>query len=77
MKNRKGLSNISIIFYYIIFVILWALFFAEQVSFWGHMAVVNGNLTGIEALLYDHVNLVIGFVSFLFVLAIAAVGGNN
>lgn len=72
--NKRGFSVITVIFWAIIFVILWALFFAQQLSYWGHAAVVNSNLTGVEALFYDNVNLVIGFCFAVFVIAFGYIG---
>jgi hypothetical protein len=76
-NNKKGLGKISIIFFSLVFVILWALFFAAQLSFWGHQAVINGNLSGIEAFFYDNINLVVGVIFSIFILAVASFYGEN
>lgn len=68
--NKKALSNISIMFFVFVFIVVWALFFAEQISTFGHLAVENGNLTGIEALLYDNLNTLIGIVLLIFIVAV-------
>lgn len=68
--NKKALSNISIMFFVFVFIVVWALFFAEQISTFGHLAVVNGGLTGIEALLYDNLNTLIGIVLLIFIVAV-------
>ena len=74
MQN-KGLSNISIIFFVFVFIIVWALFFAEQITTFGHLAVVNGDLSGVEALLYENLNTLIGVVLLIFVVAVVFGGG--
>ena len=65
--NDKGISKISIVFFSITFIILWALFFGQQLATWGALAVVNGSYTGIEALFYNNLNLIVGFVFIVFV----------
>jgi hypothetical protein len=74
--NRKAISRISIIFYSLIFLIMWALFIAGQLSTWGAVAVVNGGYTGIEAFFYENLNLFVGVMFFIFILAIAVYGGD-
>ena len=73
-KAQTGPSMVSIIFYTFIFIILWALFFSQQLATWGHQAVVNGEYTGIEALFYENLNLLIMFVLITFILAISLIG---
>lgn len=75
MKNRKAVSNISIMFYSLVFIILWALFIGEQVAYWGHACVIAGGMTGIEAFLYDNINLLLAVIFFIFVLAMGLGGG--
>lgn len=69
--NKKGQTVITIIFFTIVFLILWALFFAEQLSYWGHMAVMNNGLTGIEALFYNNINAIVYAVLLIFILALS------
>lgn len=76
MKQGQ-VSNITIIFWVFVFITLWSLFFAGQISTWGHTAVVNGGLTGIEALLYDNLNLVIAVVLLIFIVAVGFGGGQG
>jgi hypothetical protein len=75
--DKKGIGKISIMFYSLIFIILWALFFGEQVAYWGHLVVVNGGLSGIEAFLYNNVNLILAVVFFIFILAVGTTGGSE
>ena len=74
--DKKGIGKINIIFFSLVFLILWALFFGEQVSYWGHLVVVNGSLTGIEAFLYDNINLILAVVFFIFIIAVGMRGEN-
>ena len=75
--NKKAISNISIIFYTLIFIILWALFFAKQVTDWGNQAVTAGGMTGIEALLYGNINAIIAVILLIFILAMGLGGGKE
>lgn len=74
--NRRAISKISVIFFSLVFLILWALFFANQLTTWGQVAIVNGNLSGIEAFFYGNLNLVVGVLFFIFILAFAIYGGD-
>jgi hypothetical protein len=77
MNKKKGMSKISIIFYSLIFIIIWALFIAEQLSTWGQVAVINGGYTGIEALFYENLNLLVGVIFLISVLAMGYYGGGE
>jgi len=74
--NRKAISRISIIFYSLMFIIIWAMFIAGQLSLWGSVAVINGGYTGIEAFFYENLNLFVGVMFFIFILAVAIYGGD-
>jgi hypothetical protein len=75
--NRKALSNISIIFFIIVFIILWALVFANLLNTYGNQIVNENGLTGIEALLYGNLNLIVAIVLIIFIIAIGFGGGGN
>jgi hypothetical protein len=77
MKDKKALSKISIVFYSLVFLILWSIFIAGQLTLWGHTAVINGQLTGIEAFFYDNLNLLVGGIFLIFILAIGYYGGGE
>lgn len=57
--NRRAQSVFTLIFWGGTFIILWALALSGWLSTFGHQAVVNNNLTGIEAWAYDNLNLVV------------------
>ena len=71
--NKRAISKISIVFFSLVFIILWALFFGPQLSIWGSVAVANGGYTGIEALLYSNLNLLVGVIFIIFILAVGSV----
>lgn len=75
MNNTKGMSQITIMFYSLMFLILWALFFANTIGEFAHQAVVNGELTGIEAFILENINIVILFIFIVFIIAISFAGG--
>lgn len=68
--KKKGLSNISIIFFSLVFIIFWSISFAPLLSEWGHQAVINGSYTGIEALFYENLNFVVAIIFIIFIIAI-------
>lgn len=72
--GKKGQGFISIIFFTLIFIIVWVLFFAEQLAFWGHQAVLLNGLTGVEALFYNNVNMIVLFVLMIFILGLGYFG---
>jgi di/tricarboxylate transporter len=74
--NKKAFSKISIIFWSITFIILWAVFIAGQLATWGHAAVINGSLTGIEAFFFENLNLLVAVIFLIFILAIGLYGGD-
>lgn len=71
MYNKSGFSVITLIFWVIGFIIIWALFVAKLLNDWGQAAIANNSLTGIEAFFYANLNFVIGIV---FLIAILAIG---
>ena len=71
--NKKAISKISVVFFSLVFIILWALFLGPQLAFWGAVAVANGGYTGIEALLYNNLNLLVGVIFIIFILAVGSV----
>jgi len=71
--NNKGLSKISLVFFAVVFVILWALFFGSQLTQWGNVAIINGGYSGIEAFFYGNLNLVVGCIFLISMLALGSV----
>ena len=65
---KKGFGRITIIFWVLTFIIFWALAFAPIISTQGHLIVVNGGLSGVEAFGFDNLNLIIGIVLFAFIM---------
>jgi len=65
--NKKG-QALTVIFFVLMFVIVWIMFFAEQLSYWGEMIVVNGGYTGFPAFFYNNLNLLIGVGLLLFIM---------
>lgn len=70
IKNKKGQTGIlTIIFIVGVFLFVWIMFAGKELARWGNNAVVMNNLTGIEALGFQNLNLVVffGLVLFIFV----------
>jgi len=68
MLNNKGNTQITVVFVVLMFLILWPLFFATQLTYWGQTAIINGGLAGFEAFFFANLNAVIAFVLILFIL---------
>ena len=67
--SKAQISPISIIFYYIGFLIVWVLFAAQIIREQGQQMIVAGSLTGIEAMLAANLNLIIFIASLIFLIA--------
>ena len=65
--NNKGQTIVTLLYILIAGVLIWALALSTQLSYWGNQAALQ--TTGIEALLWDNLNLwvFIGFVLFTVV----------
>lgn len=74
MTNKKAQSIFTLIFLIIIFMGIWVMFVAEQLSFWGHKVVVEQGLTGLEAFGFENLNLLIFIVFLIFILAYSYIG---
>ena len=72
--NKKAFSKITIIYIALVFIIVWAMFIGPLLSTYGHLAVINGGYTGIEALFYENLNLVVAVVFFISLLGLASMG---
>jgi hypothetical protein len=76
MKNRRGISPVSIIFISLVFIIVWSMALANIVGEQAQLAITNGGLTGVEAFILANINLVIMFLFLTFMVAIGfATGG--
>jgi len=73
--NKKALSPITAVFWFVGFLVVWIFFASEKLRYWGLQAVSLNNLTGIEAFLYSNVNLIVMFMVFIFMIVIMYVGG--
>jgi len=65
--NKKG-QALTVIFFVLMFIILWVLFFAEQLTYWGQVTILNGGLTGFEAFFFSNINIVIFIGLMLFIM---------
>lgn len=77
MKDKKGLSPITVFFWIIVFVMLWALFLGSWLTTSGESAVNNNNLTGVEAFVFMNLNLLVFVVLIIFILAYLYLGGGG
>ena len=75
--NKTGVGIITIIFWVVGAVIVWAMFAAPIISAWGHQTVVVGSYTGVEALFFENLNLFIGIVMLISIGALAIFGGGE
>lgn len=76
MKQKKAQFGIlSIIFGVVVFLILWALFFAGWLNTWAEQMILINNLTGIEAFLVSYINLWVGIGVMIGTFILAYFGG--
>lgn len=75
--NKKGFSIITLLFWVISFILVWALFIGKIINEWGQQAILTNSLTGIEAFFYANLNFVIAIVFLISILAIGLWGTNN
>jgi len=74
-KDKKAVGPIGAIMLFFMFVIIWFVWLGGWVSFVGHNVVVEHSLTGIEALFFDNLNIVIMVFMILGMLAWTYFGG--
>ena len=74
--NKKALSPITIIFWFITFIVVWFMFAGERLRYWGLYAVQTHGLSGVEAFLLSNLNFVVLLMVSLFVLAIMYFGSD-
>jgi hypothetical protein len=71
-KNKKGQTGIiAFILLIIAFVLVWAYALGSIFREWGLKAIAENSLTGIEALFFANINLVIGVVLLASILLMA------
>jgi hypothetical protein len=75
MKKAQG--PITVIFYVITFALLFALVFSSWLSYWGNQAVEANHLTGIEALIFSNLNIIVFICLVIVALAAGAMIGGG
>jgi hypothetical protein len=73
MKNKQGVSPITVIFWYLGFIVVWIFYAGKVIKYWALEAVATNALTGIEAFLLTNINVLVFFISLVFMIAILAV----
>ena len=70
--NKKG-QILGVLFSLLVFIILWAMFFAKWLADWGETYIIMHSATGLEAFFMANMNLwvlgglILGVVTTLFV----------
>lgn len=78
MRNKKGqFAILGIIFGLIVFLVLWALFFANWLNTWAAQMITVNGLTGIDAFLISYINLWVGIGVLLGAFVSLYFGGRN
>ena len=72
-ENRKGQTILTVIFMSIVFLFVWIMFAGRELSRWGQQAILNGNLTGVEAFGFANLNLLVGVAFLVFFVVVASV----
>lgn len=75
--NKKGAGVIGFIALILVFNIIWFVWLGSYVAQAGQLAVINGNLTGVEAFFYSNLNMVIFIADILGVMGFLYFGGGN
>lgn len=75
--HKRGIGILTILFFDVVFIILWALFLGGFVNTWTAQAVDSGNFGGIESLILANLNIVIFLAVILFNIIFAVAGGRQ
>ena len=67
--NKKAITPLTVVFWFIMFIIIFFMFGASFMSTQGHLAVTQNGLTGIEALVFDNIMII-----YLGVVVLALIG---
>ena len=74
IKNKKAQTGIlTVIFIVGTFLVVWIMFAGKELARWGNNAVIMNNLTGIEALGFQNLNLLVFFALLLFIFVYGAI----
>jgi len=65
--NKKGQSIYGLIVFLIFFIAVWAFWFGEFLQTWGANAIEQNAMTGIEAMLYANLNVVVFIALLIFI----------
>lgn len=77
MKNKKGETIITIVFWVIIFGIVFFMFGAQWLGYWSISAVEMNNLTGAEAFILSNMPLIFVIIIIISILAYTYLLGGN
>lgn len=72
--NKKALTPITVVFWLIMFAIVFFMFGAQWLGYWSGYAIVNNNLSGIEAFLLSNMLLWFILIIVISILAYMYVG---
>lgn len=76
MNNKGGFFVITWIFTVIIFIMIWAFWLGETLSFWATRYIEQNSATGIEAFLISNINLWI-FIWLIIISIFVFYGGGD
>ena len=75
--NKKAITPITLFFWYIGFLIVWVMFAGAIIREQGQIAIVNNHLTGIEAMLFSNINLIVFIMSIIFLFSAMYISNNQ
>jgi hypothetical protein len=67
--EKKAITPLTVAFWVLVFVMIWFLFLGKFLNMGVGMAIENGNLTGIEALILANLNLLVFICMIIFIIA--------
>jgi hypothetical protein len=75
--NKKAITPITIFFFYLGFLLVWIMFAGAIIREQGQIAIVNNHLTGIEAMLFSNLNLIVFMMSIIFLFSAMYISNNQ
>ena len=77
MNSKGQVGIITFLFSMLVFIILYAMFFASWLNDWGQRAITMNNLTGFEAFFYANINTLVIIVMILSIIGYMYIGARQ
>lgn len=77
MNKKAQTGIIAGIILFIMFLVMWFVWLGDFVAEWGHNAVVDNGLSGLDVFLFDNINFFMLIGSLLGIIAFVYLGGRQ